>query len=325
MARAPSRSFHCTQVGLAIAVAIGLTEHAADTFATAAKSYPGGLAPASEHSAEPSSSGLRSPTPSAHGAAVPSAKPGARAKVANPSGGAVLLGVLMAHAITVSAVRNEARKAKHLRTAPRRGWTVCTVAPLPRTDTCMGMREQDQCGIRMKTLSSDVQRSAVATASSALALSSTPPPPWTRDACPPVATADLSSMLSARDTELPHSQNPFVAAPSCRGSAASFVGGSRRSQGRGSARSSGPSCCQASRRSIGAKLQQRPEVEVPGASFDASRLRRQIQLGLRLLSCRMRAECGREAKAPLAGNGLTSRSGVLILAEELSRMRLQKT
>lgn len=74
---------------------------------------------------------------------------------------------------------------------------------------------------------------------------------------------------------------------------------------------------QSARRSVGAKLQQAPTPEVASTSFDTSRLRTPIQLGLRLQSC-MRSERIREARQPAASKGMSMGISVCILVNGYS-------
>lgn len=79
----------------------------------------------------------------------------------------------------------------------------------------------------------------------------------------------------------------------CGKCAARFVAGARRSQ---SHRTAGPSrSFRAARRAVGQRLCETVAVHTTSQTFDASKTRTKIQLGLRVSSC-MRSESGRESK-----------------------------
>ena len=78
----------------------------------------------------------------------------------------------------------------------------------------------------------------------------------------------------------------------CGKCAARFVAGARRSQ---SHRTAGPSRGRAARRAVGQRLCETVAVHTTSQTFDASKTRTKIQLGLRVSSC-MRSESGRESK-----------------------------
>jgi hypothetical protein len=78
--------------------------------------------------------------------------------------------------------------------------------------------------------------------------------------------------------------------------AARFVGGARHFQSRKRSPSGRSTRCRASRRSMGAKLQQGPRAETPMIVFDPSRLPQRIQLGL-WASSHIGVQQGRESKS----------------------------
>lgn len=98
----------------------------------------------------------------------------------------------------------------------------------------------------------------------------------------------------------------------CRSRAARFVGGARRAHSQNASRATP---LRATRRAVGAKLQSPPRFEAVPVSYDASKLRMKIQLGLRVSSC-LRSERGRESKTPSASKGSDMSTGVRLQANE---------
>jgi len=109
-----------------------------------------------------------------------------------------------------------------------------------------------------------------------------------------------------------------------RPSAARFVEGARYSQSRSRSRRSSGSGQRACRRAVGARLRTLPAVEVQLPSFDASRVRMQIQLGLRIASC-IHSERARESKTPCTSKGSDMSTGVRIQANEFREGKCQRT
>lgn len=104
-------------------------------------------------------------------------------------------------------------------------------------------------------------------------------------------------------------QHP-AAGPQQRGRRARFAGGARH---RSSRRASTPNmrASRTARRSVGARLSPAPaQPPVLEASFDSSRQRTKVQVGLRNVQ-RVRSERSREYKTPSASIGLNDKSGVL--------------
>lgn len=104
--------------------------------------------------------------------------------------------------------------------------------------------------------------------------------------------------------------DPVVAGPRLRGRPARLAGNSRHSRPR-SPRSSQASA-RAARRSVGARLQPAP-AHTPAVepSFDASRQRTKIQVGLRAVQ-RAPSCSARESQTPSTSHGLNDQSGVLV-------------
>lgn len=105
--------------------------------------------------------------------------------------------------------------------------------------------------------------------------------------------------------------------------AARFAGGARCAAPRTASRSASASTERATRRRAGAKLIERPTVYEPTARpFDSSRLRVEIQNGLRALSC-VSTNRARASKTPAAAKECRLSSGVLYIEAKYSH-RLQK-
>jgi len=129
-------------------------------------------------------------------------------------------------------------------------------------------------------------------------------------------------MLAGLEMSVPVASTPVV--PSRRASAARFAGGARRSRSHGRTKKPAATGCRASRRSVGAKLQQQVHNEVLPLSFDASCLRLKIQLGLRVPSC-LCSERGRESKTPSTSKGSDMSTGVRIQANEFGQRRTRQS
>ncbi|CAE8606550.1 unnamed protein product [Polarella glacialis] len=110
--------------------------------------------------------------------------------------------------------------------------------------------------------------------------------------------------LPAAAAAQPRMANSQTASTSNRASRARFVGGSRRSaSSRSSSSSRGAAAARrAARRSTGSRLQPRPLQETVPASFDSSRLRLKIQIGL-CSPATVANERGREARTTCANIG----------------------
>jgi len=140
----------------------------------------------------------------------------------------------------------------------------------------------------------------------------------------PVATAAVEEKIAAPVIEV---QVSGWAAPLLRKSVtprqARRVGGSRRASSRSSSRvhmaaSATPS---SARRSVGAKLQERPVyAQADQQVFDSSLCRLQIQRGLQHGS-RIHSEHGREAKTAAISDASDMSTGWHILACESQRLR----
>eukprot|EP00443_Scrippsiella_acuminata_P091636 CAMPEP_0115456622 /NCGR_PEP_ID=MMETSP0271-20121206/44784_1 /TAXON_ID=71861 /ORGANISM="Scrippsiella trochoidea, Strain CCMP3099" /LENGTH=332 /DNA_ID=CAMNT_0002883145 /DNA_START=65 /DNA_END=1063 /DNA_ORIENTATION=+ len=125
----------------------------------------------------------------------------------------------------------------------------------------------------------------------------------------PVVQAELNSMSCWTA--------PSLRSVSVACSPARRVGGSRRAQPRQGSRvfRAAAATATSARRSVGARLEERvPCPQVAPASYDASRLRTKVQVGLSA-SWSLRMERGRESKTPASQVTAVS-TGVLILANE---------
>mmetsp|Transcript_10058 Transcript_10058/g.30073 ORF Transcript_10058/g.30073 Transcript_10058/m.30073 type:complete len:342 (-) Transcript_10058:242-1267(-) len=111
--------------------------------------------------------------------------------------------------------------------------------------------------------------------------------------------------------------------PTRNASAASFVGGARRIRSPGQAKRSRARSSRAARRSVGAKLVHATSAEVAPPSFDPSRLRQKIQLGVRAPSCLCSKRRWRESKSQCTGKGSDSSTGVRIQANLFGQRHLQ--
>lgn len=108
-----------------------------------------------------------------------------------------------------------------------------------------------------------------------------------------VAAAPAPQVQAAAPVKEPEQEEtPSQWAFPSRVGAARFVGATRHSQCHGH---SSPRTQRAARRAVGAKLQERAAVEVPEMPFDASTLRKEIQVGL-LAASLLRTQRGRESK-----------------------------
>lgn len=129
---------------------------------------------------------------------------------------------------------------------------------------------------------------------------------------PVAAPPTLSSVLTACVSE-PHepgAEEPSVAGKRWRGKSARFAGSSRHSRSRSAHSSRAGS--RAARRSVGARLQQSPvHTSIPEPSFDASRQRTKVQVGLRAVQ-RAPSCSARESQTPSTSHGLNDQSGVLV-------------
>lgn len=123
----------------------------------------------------------------------------------------------------------------------------------------------------------------------------------------PIQCRPVTVALPATPTT---TNEPVVAGPRLRGRPARLAGSSRHSRSR-STRSSQASA-RAARRSVGARLQPAP-ARTPAVkpSFDASRQRTKIQVGLRAVQ-RAPSCSARESQTPSTSHGLNDQSGVLV-------------
>lgn len=107
----------------------------------------------------------------------------------------------------------------------------------------------------------------------------------------PLISMDAKTMMGAVESE---TAATTTTAAFCGARAACFAAGARRSSGRtrtaGAARRA-----RAARRAVGQRLCEASAVQPMTSTFDASKTRTKIQLGLRVSSC-MRSESGRESK-----------------------------
>lgn len=117
---------------------------------------------------------------------------------------------------------------------------------------------------------------------------------------PPVVLAPAAPQVVQQSAE-PEVNEVFSGVSTPRGQPARFVAGARVSANRGS-RSARAS--RSARRGVGARLLPACEHQVITPSFDASRLRVPIQLGLRA-SSHVHSESAREVKTPTTSDGIT--------------------
>lgn len=103
--------------------------------------------------------------------------------------------------------------------------------------------------------------------------------------------AEVAIPISAISMETVTSVDSETTTSFCGKCAARFVAGARRSQNHRTASSRG----RAARRAVGQRLCETVAVHTTSQTFDASKTRTKIQLGLRVSSC-MRSESGRESK-----------------------------
>ena len=110
----------------------------------------------------------------------------------------------------------------------------------------------------------------------------------------PLVSMDAKTMMCAVESETAATTTTTTTAAFCGARAACFAAGARRSSGRtrtaGAARRA-----RAARRAVGQRLCEASAVQPMTSTFDASKTRTKIQLGLRVSSC-MRSESGRESK-----------------------------
>ena len=99
----------------------------------------------------------------------------------------------------------------------------------------------------------------------------------------PISVISMETVVTSDDSETTTSF--------CGKCAARFVAGARRSQSHRTASSRG----RAARRAVGQRLCETVAAHTTSQTFDASKTRTKIQLGLRVSSC-MRSESGRESK-----------------------------
>mmetsp|Transcript_66703 Transcript_66703/g.195063 ORF Transcript_66703/g.195063 Transcript_66703/m.195063 type:complete len:213 (+) Transcript_66703:558-1196(+) len=99
--------------------------------------------------------------------------------------------------------------------------------------------------------------------------------------------------------------------PRLRAAPALLAGGARRARGYSSPRKAARHSARTARRATGARLRPSPAPQQRLApSYDASRLRTKLQLGLRL-TMRTHSEKSREAKTSSMSMGVSDRSGLL--------------
>lgn len=116
---------------------------------------------------------------------------------------------------------------------------------------------------------------------------------------PPVVLAPAASQVAQQSAE--PEKDVFSGVPTPRGQPARFVAGARVSANRGSQSSR---ASRSARRGVGARLLPACEHQVITPSFDSSRVRISIQLGLRMNS-RVQSESAREVKTPACSDGIT--------------------
>ena len=116
----------------------------------------------------------------------------------------------------------------------------------------------------------------------------------------PLISMDAKTVMCAVESETATTTTTTTStttAAFCRARAACFAAGARRSSGRtrtaGAARRA--RAARAARRAVGQRLCEASAVQPMTSTFDASKTRTKIQLGLRVSSC-MRSESGRESK-----------------------------
>uniref|UniRef100_A0A7S4SRQ3 Uncharacterized protein n=1 Tax=Alexandrium monilatum TaxID=311494 RepID=A0A7S4SRQ3_9DINO len=161
----------------------------------------------------------------------------------------------------------------------------------------------------------------------------TPPAPAAPAACAPKEEELLGWALSASPTMLTPPQTealpaatiislpaapeaqPTAPVPRSRAAPAAFVGSARHRPGRSASRSSArrrPSrSSRAARRAVGARLLPSASPSVVEPSYDASRLRTEIQVGLHSEQLD-RSKRPREVKTPSTGSGLNDQCGVFV-------------
>mmetsp|Transcript_21981 Transcript_21981/g.68582 ORF Transcript_21981/g.68582 Transcript_21981/m.68582 type:complete len:300 (+) Transcript_21981:92-991(+) len=136
---------------------------------------------------------------------------------------------------------------------------------------------------------------------------------WTVSACPAAVPAPPSPILLRAAADAAPQEAPSGAPrPANRGRAATLVGGARHQSGRSASRRGRSSrSSHATRRAVGARLLPFIAPPVLKPSFDSSRLRMEIQVGLH--SEQMdRSKRPREIKTPSTGSGLHDQCGVFV-------------
>jgi hypothetical protein len=116
---------------------------------------------------------------------------------------------------------------------------------------------------------------------------------------PPVVLAPAAPQVAQQSAE--PKKDVFSGVSTPRGQPARFVAGARVSANRGSQSSR---ASRSARRGVGARLLPACEHQVITPSFDSSRVRISIQLGLRMNS-HVHSESAREVKTPACSDGIT--------------------
>lgn len=119
-------------------------------------------------------------------------------------------------------------------------------------------------------------------------------------AVPMPLSMDAKTVMCAVESETATITSTATTAAFCGARAARFAAGARRSSKNGRTRTAGAAArraraARAARRAVGQRLCEASAVQPMTSTFDASKTRTKIQLGLRVSSC-MRSESGRESK-----------------------------
>lgn len=138
------------------------------------------------------------------------------------------------------------------------------------------------------------------------------PAPAEKLPVPPPPLAKAETLLQAVFEAVPEACTP--ASPRLRAAPALLVGGARRACRRSSTRRAARHTARTARRAVGAWLRPTPPPQQPLVpSYDASRLRTKLQVGLRLVT-HTRSERSRETRTPSMSMGFGGDNSAVLLA-----------